>query len=107
MNGKKSIFEYALPICGGITMLLPIFRLIGDSKQPMNWFFSAVVIVAAAAFLVGSMRVIQTLRQLESSETESVIAVRAIRISVAMTATMGFALAMVAWSAASELVRTR
>ncbi len=106
MNGKKSIFEYTLPICGVITILLPLSKLIGASEQPLNWFFSSVVIVVAAAFLVGSMRLIQKLRQLESIGTDSVVTA-AIRNSVAMTATMGFTLAIVAWSAASEMVRTR
>src|SRR5579872_4664254 len=103
MNGKKSIFEYTLPVLGVITILLPIFRLIRTSEQPMNWFFSVVVIVGAAAFLVGSMRLIQTVRELESTETDSVVAVRTIRNSVALTATIGFALAIFVWSAASEM----
>jgi hypothetical protein len=49
----------------------------------------------------------KNLRQLENTGTDSVIAVAAIRNSVAMMATIGFTLAAFTWVAASEIVRSR
>lgn len=87
----------------------PASDLEPDWRLPtaMSWFASVVMIVAAAAFYIGSVQLIQHLKRLKNAETDLGFAVRAIRNSVAMTATIGFTLATFTWPAASEMGRPR